>query len=104
MTVDGAQIENGILGATLETVTRLLSRLPLQPTPTARCYEEVAYWADVEYPHIMTYVLFSNGGWGQDPAGLEFVCQHVLARINADFGTAFTLDDFQEHEDCTCEN
>jgi hypothetical protein len=104
VTMDGAQIEKGILEATLDTVVRVMAGLALQPTPTARRYEQVGYWADLQNGQLMSYAMYSDGGWDKSPARVEFACQHVLDRVNADFGTAFTMEDFEEDEDCTCDD
>ena len=74
----------------------------LQPTPTARAYEQFGFWADVQGGHLVSYVMYADGGWDEDPAGVEFACQHMVDRVNADFGTTFAMDDFDESEACTC--
>ena len=98
--VDGVLREKGTLGAVLETVEQLSAALAGSPTPTARPYEQWGLWADVQDGHFMYYAMGADGGWDEDPAEVEFTCQHMLDRVNADFGTAFTLDEFDE--DCTC--
>jgi hypothetical protein len=45
--------------------------------------------------------MYLDGSWYEEPVRVEYTCQHVLERVNADFGTAFTLDDFEEG-DCEC--
>jgi hypothetical protein len=50
----------------------------------------------------MFYAMHADGGYDADPFAVEFACQHMIDRVNADFGTTFTLDDFQKNDDCTC--
>lgn len=105
VTVDGAQIDKGTLGATLDTVKRLVAGLDeplLKPTPTACAYPQFGFWADVQDGYLMCNPMSSDGGWDEDFAGVEFACQHLLDHANADFGTSFTMDEFQEGDDCSC--
>jgi hypothetical protein len=104
MAVNQVKSDKGPIGATLETVKRLVAGLEaplLKPTPAARAYEQFAFWADVQDGYIMTYAMFADGGWDEDPSAVEFACQHMLDAVNADFGSDFTMDEFQEG-DCTC--
>ena len=97
--------DKGALRATLETVKRLVAGLEaprLRPTPTARYYEQYGFWADVQNSYFMCYAAHSDGGWDDDPAAVEFACQHMIDSVNADFGTDFTMDEFQEGDACTC--
>ncbi len=102
--VDGAQIAKGTIEDTIYKVKWLLVGLdvPLKPTPTARAYKQFGFWADVQDGYLVSYVMFASGGWDEDPAGVEFACQHMIDHANADFGTSFTMDDFQEGDDCSC--
>ena len=103
--VDGVQRAKGTIGATLETVKQLAAGLGVphfKPTPTARAYKQFGFWADVQDGYLLYYAMHSEGGWDKDPAAVEFACQHLLDRVNADFGTAFTMDGFQEDTECAC--
>jgi hypothetical protein len=104
VTVDGAPIYADTLGSMIRTVQRLVVGLdvPLKPTPTARAYKQFAFWADAQDGYLMSYVMFADGGWDEEPAAVEFACQHMVDHANADFGTSFTMDDFQEGDDCSC--
>jgi len=104
VTVDGAPIDTGSLESAISTVKCLVVGLdePLKPTPTARAYTQFAFWADVQNGYLMSYVMFSDGGWDEDPAAVEFACPHLVDHANADFGTSFTMDDFQEGDACSC--
>jgi hypothetical protein len=104
VTVDGAPIDTGTLEHTISTVKCLVVGLdePLRPTPTARAYTQFGFWADVQNGYLVSYVMFSDGGWDEDPAAIEFACQHMVDHANADFGTSFTMDDFQEGDRCSC--
>lgn len=102
VTVDGVQIDKGTLGAILETVTERSAVLEVPPTPTARDYGAwYGFWADVQGGRLVHYVQFADGGWQEDVVKVEFACQHMLDRVNADFGTHFTMDEFEEG-DCSC--
>ena len=100
VTVDGVKCAEGTLGALLDTVKQLSAVLEVPPTPTARPYEQWGFWADMQDGHLVHYPMYNDGGWDEEPTGVEFACQHLIDRVNADFGTAFTLDDFEE--DCNC--
>ncbi len=105
VTVNGVVINDGTSADILDTVKRLAAELDvarLQPTLTARPYEQFGFWADVQNGRFMHYPMGTDGGWDEDPAEVEFVCQHMLDRVNADFGTAFTMDDFEDDVECTC--
>ena len=104
VTVDGAPIDSGTVEHTISTVKCLVVGLdePLRPTPTARAYTQFAFWTDVQNGYLMSYVMFSDGGWYEDPAAIEFACIHMLEHVNADFGTAFTMEEFQEGDDRSC--
>ena len=105
VTVDGVQTDKGTIDATLETVQGLVTELEgvsFQPTTAARPYEQYGLWADVQKGVLVSYAMFNDGGWDEGPAAIEFVCQHMVDRVNADFGTAFTVDDFQEEVECEC--
>jgi recombination protein RecA len=78
------------------------SRLGEGPTPTARRYDQFCFWADVQDGHFMCYAMYTDGGYDEDPGEVEFACQHMIDRVNADFGTTFTMDDFSEGDPCTC--
>ncbi len=108
MAVGRMESDNGpILAATLATVQRLVAALeapPLSPTPTARSYDEYGMWVDVQGDWLMCYAMGADGGWDEDPSAVEFTCQHMLDRINADFGTDFTMDEFEEGDECTCKD
>ena len=101
---DGEQIAKGPLGKTLQWVKWFVVGLdvPLRPTPTARAYKQFGCWVDVLDGYLASYVMFVDGGWDEDPAGVEFACQHMIDHVNVDFGTSFTMDDFQEGDACTC--
>ena len=40
----------------------------------------------------------------ENPSAVEFACQHMLDLVNADFGTEFTMDEFQVETECTCDD
>lgn len=104
VTRHGDAIATGTLEHTLCTVERLVVGLdvPLKPTPTARAYKQFGFWADAQDGYLMSYVMFADGGWDEEPAAVEFACPHLVDHANADFGTSFTMDDFQEGDACTC--
>lgn len=102
VTVDGVRSATGTIGAIFETVKQLSAVLEVPPTPTARAYKQYGFWADVQDGYLMCYAMHSDGGWDKDPAAVEFACQHMLNRVNADFGTTFTMDEFDEGDECTC--
>ena len=108
MAVEGMKSDSGpIMAATLETVQRLVAALEpprLSPTPTARSYNEYAMWVDVQGDWLMCYAMGADGGWDKDPSAVEFTCQHMLDRVNADFGTDFTMDEFEEGDECACKD
>ena len=102
VTVDGVQIDKGTIGATIATVKQRSAVFELPPTPTARDYGAwYGFWADVQGGRLVSYVKFADGGWQEDILEVEFACQHMLDRVNADFGTHFTMDEFEEG-DCGC--
>ena len=101
VTVDGVKSAEGTLGAILDTVKQLSAALEVPPTPTARAYKQFGFWADVQAGYLVHYVMFADGGWDEEPLRVEYACQHMLERVNADFGTNFTMDDFEEG-DCNC--
>ncbi len=103
VTVDGVQIDKGSRGATLETVKRLVAELDVasfQPTTTARAHAQFGYWADVQNGRFMHYPMYTDGDWYEEPLEVEYACQHMLDHVNADFGTTFTMDDFEEDDEC----
>ncbi len=78
------------------------SRVGHGPTPTARCYKQFGFWADVQNGYFMCYAMHADGGWDEDPSEVLFACQHMLELVNAAFGTTFTMDSFDESDACTC--
>ena len=107
VTVDGVQSAVGTLGALFDTVTRLSEALERKPTPTARAYVEFGFWADMQDGCLVHYPMNSDGSWEKEPIRFEYTCPHLLARVNADFGTNFTTDDFiggYEEGDCECDD
>ncbi|MEP7125965.1 MAG: hypothetical protein ABJE95_33845 [Byssovorax sp.] len=101
--VDGVPRAEGTIESLFTTVKQLSAALEVPPSPTARAYDQFGFWADVQDGQLVQYVTFSDGSWDADPIGIEFACQHMLDRVNADFGTDFTMDEFQEG-DCNCES
>jgi hypothetical protein len=107
VTVDGVQSAVGTIGVLFDTVTRLSEALERKPTPTARAYIEFGFWADVQDGCLVHYPMSSDGSWDKEPCGFEYTCPHMLARVNAHFGTNFTTDDFiggYEEGDCECDD
>jgi hypothetical protein len=105
VTVDGVEIDEGALDAGLDTVTRLVAGLdePLvKPTPTACAYSQFGVWVDVQNGYLMFNPMSPDGGWDEDFAAVEFACQHLVEHANADFGTSFTMDEFEDGDDCSC--
>jgi hypothetical protein len=102
---DDAEIEEGTLVVMLDTVERLVAGLDeplLKPTPTACAYRQFGVWVDVQNGYLMFNPMSPGGGWDEDFAAVEFACQHLVEHANADFGTSFTMDDFEEGDDCSC--
>ncbi len=92
----------GTIVALLDTVKQLSAAMEVPPTPTARAYKEFGAWADVQDGYLVSYPMYIGGGWDEAPVQIEFACRHLVARVNADFGTHFTTDDFEEDTECTC--
>lgn len=72
------------------------------PTPTARYYNQFGFWADIQDGLFLCYAAHADGGWDADPSAVEFACQHMLDRVNADFGTKLTMEDFDDSDSCIC--
>src|SRR5690348_1944060 len=103
----GTSPRSGLRGATigtmLEAVKQLSSVLEGRPTPTARAYEQFGFWADVQGGDIIHYPMHLDGSWDDEGILVEFACRHLLDAVNRDFGTEFTMDEFEEG-DCNCES
>jgi hypothetical protein len=103
--VGEAEIDNGTLGATLATVERLVAGFdpPLRrPTPTTCAYWQFGIWVDMQDGYLKCNPMSTDGGWDEDFSAIEFACEHMLAHANADFGTSFTMDEFDKGDDCSC--
>ena len=103
--VGGAEIDNGTLGATVATVARFVAGFDpphLRPTPTTCAYWQFGIWVDMQDGYLKCNPMSSDGGWDEDFSAIEFACEHMLAHANADFGTSFTMDDFDKGDDCSC--
>jgi hypothetical protein len=105
VTVAGVEIDKGTLGATLATVERFVAGFdpPLhRPTPTTCAYWQFGIWVDMQDGYLKCNPMSSDGGWDEDFSAIEFACDHMVAHANADFGTSFTMDDFDKGDDCSC--
>lgn len=106
MTVNDEETDRRPIRATLEKLKGLVAGLELpllQPTPTARDYTAwYGFWVDIQDGKLVHYVTYADGSWDEEPMGVEYACPHMIARVNTDFGTAFTMEDFEEG-DCNCE-
>jgi hypothetical protein len=99
--VDGMRRPKGTIETLFETVKLLSAVLEVPPTPTARAYDQFGFWADVQDGDLVHYVTYADGSWDADPIAVEFACQHMIDCVNKDFGTNFTMADFEEG-DCNC--
>ena len=103
VTVNGVEIKAGTSADILDTLKQLAAELEvarLQPTPTARVHAQFGCWADVQNGRFMYYPMYTDGDWYTEPLEVEYACQHMLNQVNADFGTEFTMDDFEEGDEC----
>jgi hypothetical protein len=103
LTVNGVEINDGTSADILDTLKQLAAELEvarLQPTTTARVHAQFGYWADVQKGRFKHYPMYTDGSWYDDPLEVEYACQHMLDQVNADFGTTFTMDDFEEGDEC----
>ena len=99
--VDGVRSKSGSIAALIETVEQLSSAFAAPPTATARDYGEWhGIWVDVQDDRLVSYPKYTDGGWEEQVVEVEFTCQHLLDRVNNDFGTEFTMDDFEEGDEC----
>jgi hypothetical protein len=105
VTTDGVQIDGGTLGATRDTVKRFVAGFdgPLQkPTPTACAYRQFGIWVDMQDGYLKCNPMSQDGTWDEDFSAIEFACDHMVDHANIDFGTSFTMDDFDKGDDCSC--